>query len=81
MPTVSMIGFWLQTQGKAPDDLTLNARIGVHYSSRKPDLAVLETRFDTSGILLVVSLLGMSVICAAGLRFGWRFSPRRTWDL
>ena len=51
----------------------LGAKVLVHYCQSKPSLAVLETKFDSSGYYLVASLVLFTVVCIAGFLFGWRF--------
>ena len=54
----------------------LGAKVAVYFSRRRPELSALQTQFDTSGILLVVTLVLMTSVFAAGFVFGWRFQGR-----
>jgi len=58
----------------------LGAKVEVHYNPKRPEVAVLETKFDSSGIVLVVVLASITSIFVAGFIFGWRFKPgSRRW--
>lgn len=65
-------GWILQNSSKYALEYPLGAKVTVHYCPRKPALAVLETRLDFSGYILVAILACVTSICAAGFVFGWR---------
>jgi len=54
----------------------LGAKVDVHYSPKRPGVAVLETKFDRSEILIVLGLVLATSVCVAGVVFGWRFRGR-----
>jgi hypothetical protein len=51
----------------------LDAKVAVRYCPQRPGLAVLETDFDRSGIIIAGALVLVTSLCLAGLVFGWRF--------
>ena len=57
----------------------LNGTVTVHYHPTKPELAVLETQFDSSALLPLGGMLFFSLICFLGFLFGWRFRSRSSW--
>ena len=54
----------------------LEAKVQVHYSRSKPSLAVLETKFDSSGIVLVCGLAVVNLVFIFGFVFGGRIPGR-----
>jgi len=50
----------------------LGSKVQVHYHPRHPDLAVLDTKFDASGIVIVAVFASITSFCVAGFIFGWR---------
>ena len=54
----------------------LDAKVVVHYCRSRPGLAILETKFDASGLFVVMGLVLMTSVCCAGLVFGWRLRFR-----
>jgi hypothetical protein len=48
----------------------LQAKVLVHYSPKKPSLAVLETKFDSAGIVIVCVLVLVNLAFIAGFVFG-----------
>jgi hypothetical protein len=54
----------------------LNARVVVHYCPGKPALAVLETVFDPACLIYVAIFSLMSLLCMAGIIFGWQIRFR-----
>ena len=62
----------------------LGSKVQVHYHPKHPELAVLETKFDSSGIVIVAVFAFITAICVLGFIFGWRTSVadrRNTWGL
>jgi hypothetical protein len=59
----------------------LEAKVQVHYSRKKPSLAVLETKFDSLGIYLVCGLVLINLVFIAGFVFGGRIPGRLGWSL
>jgi hypothetical protein len=56
----------------------LGAKVTVHYYPERPDVAVLETNFDRSGIIIVAAFGLLTSFCVAGFVFGWRGRYRVT---
>ena len=54
----------------------LQAKVPVHYLRTKPSLAVLETKFDSSGIFIVCGLVVINLIFIVAFVFGGRISGR-----
>jgi hypothetical protein len=50
----------------------LGAKVTVRYCPNRPGVAVLETEFDFSGFILVVALVLITSLFAAGFGCGWR---------
>ena len=63
----------IRNSSKYAEKYPLDATVTVRYCPSEPALAVLETTFDRSGILLVISLFLMTSLCVVGFVFGWQF--------
>jgi len=54
----------------------LEAKVPVRYRRTKPSLAVLETKFDSSGIFIVGGLVLINLVFIVGFVFGGRIPGR-----
>jgi hypothetical protein len=52
---------------------SLNTKVTVHYHPRKPEMSVLDTRFDSKILRVIGLVLIMFLICVMGCIFGWRW--------
>jgi hypothetical protein len=68
---------WVDSSARYAVKYPLNSRVTVYYCPSRPDLAVLDTKFDPKIWIGVVIFWVMSGICAAGFIFGWRLRSRR----
>jgi hypothetical protein len=54
----------------------LEAKVVVHYLRKQPSLAVLDTKFDSSGFILVCGPVLINLVLLSGFVFGGRMQGR-----